>query len=350
MCLAKYMVAANTQVSRASYVAILKAKQGELLAVQATAPDRFIPLLEVVDPGRASSIARAWPHTGDVAWIQPINMSGVDDQDWADQIEDLFEQLRSANSAVVPVITPYEPVQTYAAVKTVTTADQRGIVLRVDCEEVLEESPGDLSVAIEATLSTCGVAIGDCDLVVDAGLVDGGPAVQSGVANASLAALPQIAAWRSIVVAFSAFPEQLSAHVPAASVRPIPRTDAAAYAHLVGRWTARPLVFGDYAVGVPTYADAPWSPIPNIRYAVDGEWIIHRATSKRNPSPQYIQLAVDVAAARYFAGAAFSPGDRYIADVASGVDGPGNAGSYLRAAMSRHFHVVLDALATRGAP
>lgn len=110
------------------------------------------------------------------------------------------------------------------------------------------------------------------------------------------------------------------------------------------------MTYADYGVGVPTYADAPWAPIPNIRYALDGEWRVHRAHRRRNPSPQYVALAQALAAADYFAGADFSPGDAYIADVASGSGGPGNAGSYLRAAMSRHFHVVLESLATRGAP
>jgi hypothetical protein len=134
------------------------------------------------------------------------------------------------------------------------------------------------------------------------------------------------------------------------SVGAVPRIDAASFAQLSRTWDRRSLTFADYGVGVPTYADVPFAPIPNIRYALDDEWRVHRAHERRNPSPQYVALAHDLASADYFAGAAFSPGDTYIADVASGSDGPGNAGSYLKAAMSRHFHVVLHSLATRGVP
>jgi hypothetical protein len=344
------MVAPNTPAPKPSYVATLKSKQGELLAVQTTAPGNFIPLLEVIEPLKVSGIARGWPHSDHVAWVQPINLGGVDDQGWADLISGMFTGLRKAGSAVVPVVTLDETPETYLAVRDVIAADRRGMVLRLDCEDALEETPADLLAAVDGVLSSCGVTPTDCDLVLDAGLVDGGVAVQSGAAGAGLAALPHIKAWRNVVTAFSGFPDVVGDRVQPSRVAPIPRTDAAAFNHLSTRWTQTPLVFSDYAVGVPTYADVKWSPIPNIRYAVRGEWIIHRAATRLNPSPQYIQLARDVAASPYFAGAAFSPGDRYINDVATGADGPGNAGSYLKAAMSRHFHVVLDSLATYGAP
>ncbi|WP_422936568.1 beta family protein [Sinomonas sp. P47F7] len=55
-------------------------------------------------------------------------------------------------------------------------------------------------------------------------------------------------------------------------------------------------------------------------------------------------------AAPYYSGPRFSPGDRQIIDVASGASGPGNATTHLRAAMSRHLHVVLFRLATHGEP
>jgi hypothetical protein len=65
------MVTPNTPAPQPSYAAILKSKQGELLAVQTTAPHNFIPLLEVIDPLKTPGIARAWPHSEHIAWVQP---------------------------------------------------------------------------------------------------------------------------------------------------------------------------------------------------------------------------------------------------------------------------------------
>ena len=344
------MVVANVPAPAPSYVAILKAKQGELLAAQTTPPDNFIPLFEVIEPSKSAAIARGWPHGDHVVWVQPINFAGMDDQGWADAVTDLFEDLRRSGTAAVPVITLDETVATRSAVRAILGMDARGLVLRLDCEEVLDATPASLQSAVGNVLADCGALANDTDVVLDAGLVSGGVAVQSGAAGAALAAIPYLSQWRNLSTAFSGFPELISDHVSPSSVGSIPRLDAAAFNHLASRFTQRSLVFADYGVGVPTYADAKWSPIPNIKYAVAGEWIIHRAATKLNPSPQYIQLAHDLVSAPYFSGAGYSPGDDYISAVATGGDGPGNAGSYLKAAMSRHFHVVLDSLATRGAP
>lgn len=344
------MVAPNTSLSTSTYVAILKAKQGELLALQTTPPDRFIPLLEVIEAGKSTAIARCWPRGGDVIWVQPLNYAGTEDDLWADATDELFAELRGAGTAAVPVLTLDETAESLAVLNGVVANDSRGMVLRLECEEVLEEDPPSLKIAIDAVLAAIGVSPVDVDLVLDAGLVSGGVAVQSGAASAALATLPYVSDWRSTVVAFSGFPELVGDVVAKSSVGAIPRTDAAAFNHLTSRWTTTPLVFADYGVGVPTYAEGGWSPIPNIRYAVRGEWMIHRAATKLDPSPQYVQLAKDLSTAPYFSGAGFSAGDAYIAAVATGGDGPGNAGSYLKAAMSRHFCVVLDSLATLGAP
>lgn len=321
------------------------------MPTQTTARTHFVPLLEVVDPSKCAAIARAWPHGDHVAWIQPINAEGQDAPTWAQSVRALFAQLDAQACAVVPVVTLDEDADTYATVKDIVAAEARGLVLRLDCEDALEEDSTAFGSRIDEVLRACAVAPTDCDLVVDAGLVDGGVAVQATAAATALSAVPHILQWRSLATAFSAFPTTgVSALVAVNSVGSIPRTDAAAFNHLVARWSKRPLTFADYGVGVPTYADAPWTPVPNIRYAIQGEWIVHRAATKTNPSPQYVQLAKDVTAAHYFRGAAFSDGDRYLSDVASGAGGPGNAGSYLRMAMSHHFAVVLDSLATRGAP
>jgi Beta protein len=132
--------------------------------------------------------------------------------------------------------------------------------------------------------------------------------------------------------------------------RDILREDAQSFASMVARGQDRSILYSDYAVGTPFYADVSWAPIPSIRYAVDDVWMIHRGTSKNDPTPQYIALAQALVSEPYYPGASFSPGDKYVADVASGVDGPGNAMTYVRMATSRHLEVVLSRLASLGVP
>lgn len=344
------MVHVSTALTNRNYVAVLKAKQGELLAIQSTAPGSFVPLLEVPAAEKAAAVVRAWPHTSDAIWIHSLNVTGIDDDVWANDVRQAFETLNSAGVAAVPVVTTNEDSSVLEVVRAVVARDKRGLVIRLDCEDALEAGRKGLTSDIDDVLNFSGAAVENCDLVVDAGLVHGGLAVQASVVSTVLSNLPRLSEWRSLVVAFSAFPELLGNVVARDTVGSIPRTDAAAFAHLTSNWNGRTLTYADYGVGVPTYADVPFSPIPNIRYALHGEWRVHRAHERRNPSPQYVALAQALAAEDYFGGADFSPGDAYIADVASGAGGPGNAGSYLRAAMSRHFHVVLNSLSTRGVP
>lgn len=344
------MVHVETAPDNRTYVAILKAKQGELLAIQTTPAESFVPLLEVPAAEKAAAVVRNWPHADDAIWIHPLNVTGFDDPAWAAQVQEMFQVLADGDRAAVPVVTTNEDGSVLTVVQTIVARDNRGLVVRLDCEDALEAGRHGLASDLDDVLAACNVTAENCDVVVDAGLVDGGPAVQASVVSMVLSNLPHMDRWRSLVVAFSAFPELISGLVAPGTVGSIPRTDSASFAHLASSWDIRQLTYADYGVGVPTYADAPWAPIPNIRYSVAGEWRVHRALRRRDPSPQYVALASQLAAADYFAGADFSPGDAYIASVANGSDGPGNAGSYLKAAMSRHFHVVLDSLATRGEP
>ncbi|WP_158607645.1 beta family protein [Flexivirga caeni] len=330
-----------------AYVPILKGKRAELDAVSGTPADKLVPLLEFLDPASvAAQLTRAWKHPDDVVWIQALNADGADDAAFATALTDMFNSLRSDFRAV-PVLTSTEEPATLAAFSRIAATDSRGVVLRIDVEELIDESI-DSTADITATLSAVGMPESEVDLVLDAGLLTGSATIQSAVALQAINELPHTN-WRTIVVAFSAFPEAIGNVVPKNTVVAIPRIDAAAFT-AVRRAAKLPLVYGDYAIGVPTYSDVAFTPIPNIRYASDAEWYIHRGRERANPSPQYRALARALVAAPYYSGAAFSPGDQQINDVATETSGPGNATTHLRAGMSRHLHLVLSRLASLGVP
>lgn len=330
-----------------AYVPILKGKAAELGAVSTAPRERLVPLLEFIDPLKApASLIKAWSTVEDAVWVQLINFEGVSDQQFGQQITDVFDQLRDEVCAV-PVITTTEESDTLAAIADAITEDARGAVLRIDVEDLID-SEVDAAADIASTIEQLSTSSAEVVLVVDGGTLTGTPTIQATVATQALRML-QIDAWRSVVMSFSAFPEQLGKVAAANTVTAIPRADAAAFT-IVRSTTELPLVYGDYAVGTPVYGAAPFAPIPNIRYAAGCDWQIHRAKTRKSPSSQYIALANDVVRAPYYDGASFSPGDSQISDVASGTGGPGNATTHLRAATSRHLHLVLSRLANLGAP
>lgn len=342
------MVNPNTAVPINAYVPILKGKMAEFGALETCTSGRVVPLVEVTNPESThKAILRSWTHPDDVIWIHSLNFGELDEADFAATIETLFANLRGEIPAV-PVITTSEGPDTLATIREIVSTDGLGLVLRIDVEDILDEAT-NTDADIAATLAELGLTPASTDLVVDAGLVDGAATVQAAVADQCLRRLPDLDQWRTVVVAFSGFPIPLSNVVPPSSVRAVPRTDAAAFT-ATKRLASRPVVFADYTLGSPNYDSVPFTPIPNIRYASGPEWIIHRAKERKGPGPQFRALAADIVAAAYFSGATFSPGDQQINDVATGVGGPGNPTTHLRAGISRHVHVVLERLATLGEP
>ncbi|WP_367156724.1 beta family protein [Clavibacter michiganensis] len=320
----------------------------ELGALETCTSSELVPLLEVLNPRAAvDSISRAWSRDADITWIHSLNFDDVAESEFADGIVSMFEELRE-NVRAVPVITVTEGAETLAAVARIVESDRRGVVFRLEAEDLLEEG-ADISSQLVATMQVLHVSYGEVDIVLDAGLVDGAPPVLAAVADQCLRAMPELTHWRNVVVAFSAFPNPVSTVVPVSSVGSVPRNEAPAFM-ATKRGISRELIYADYAIGTPTYASVPFAPIPNIRYASGASWQVHRAAQKKDPSPQYRQLAQDVVAAPYYSGPEFSPGDQQIENVSSGVSGPGNAMTHLRAGISRHLHVVLDRLATLGEP
>lgn len=342
------MVSPRTPLPPDAYVPILKAKRAELDAVSDAPSLKLVPLFEFLDPTTAKNLlARAWNNPDDVVWAQLLNADGLEDTAFASALTDLYDQLRKAAILAVPVITSTEEPDTLVAVASVLNADKRGVVLRIDVEDLIDENV-DSSADIAATLDKLGTSAREVDLVLDGGLLKGSATIQAAIVGQAIRELPHTK-WRSMVSAFSAFPESVGQVVPKESVVALPRIDAAAFV-LTRKSAAMPLVYSDYATGVPTYGGAAFTPIPNIRYASDTEWYVHRGRERANPAPQYRSLARDIIAAPYYSGASFSPGDQQINDVASEISGPGNATTHLRAATSRHLHLVLSRLATLGEP
>lgn len=345
---------ASSTFTSDSYVPILKCKQGELSALEAVNPtlrDRLIPLLEVRDGARqVAAIAAAWPDHSHTVFIHPLNVDGADEAEWTVMVTDLFDGLRSAGVAVVPVVTTDDSASVVSAIAAVVARDGRGVCIRLDAETLALAPSASISHELEQLRRALGLPEPDCDLVVDAGLVRDTLVARVTSSEAALRAIPTILAWRNVIVSFSAFPDRLADVAPSGAVTQLTREDALAFATLLARSPLRQLIFGDYGVGVPFYADIPWAPIPSIKYASADSWFIHRGATKANRSAQYVALATAVVGSAQFAGSGASSGDAYLSAVASGHAGPGNPTTYVRVATSRHMACVLDRLATLGVP
>lgn len=341
------MVSSLTTLPPDAYVPILKGKSAELGAV-ATAPrSRLVPLIEFIDLSKGpSALTKAWPSVNDVVWVQLLNLEGLEESQFDQQISDFFDTIRG-KVAAVPVLTTTEEPSTLLTIAKIISQDKRGAVLRIDVEDLIEselDTPADIS----STMDQLNIPRTEVTLVIDGGTLTGTPTIQASVATQALKSI-NVDDWLSVVLSFSAFPPELGKVAATDTVTAISRDDAKSFA-TVQNSTGLNLVYADYAVGTPLYGGAPFAPIPNIRYAANSHWKIHRGKQRKNPSQQYRDLANDIINATYYDGPQFSPGDKQISEVASQVSGPGNATTHLRAATSRHLHLVLSRLASLGVP
>ena len=163
---------------------------------------------------------------------------------------------------------------------------------------------------------------------------------------------------RKTIVAGSSALKTVSA-IPVNSTGQMVRGELALWAHLTQARLSSAAIMGDYGVIHPDFSDIVPSAHINgkIRYTSGRLTHIFRGHSLRidDRYDQYRVLASSVTANRIYAGSAYSYGDRYIFDCATGLGGTGTPGTWVLADQNHHLALVtsqiqrLLSLARRGA-
>lgn len=341
------MTSSSGSVGNLKYVPILKAKKGESDALSRTRAPNLTPLLEVMDTRKAlNEIPKAWPTDQGPIWVHVLDDPEDEFSDYPQSLTDFFNGLEET-MLPVPVVTPFEHHDVLNTYSTMSAVRENGITVRIDAEEMLDPNI-DINRDIQYALDVLGLLPNQVNLVLDGGLLTGSPRVQSALALQALHSLKS-KSWHEVVVAFSAFPQAVGNVAVKSSVTALAREDALAFNQTKAN-SPLEITYGDYGIGTPTYGQASYSPIPNLKYASGMEWKIHRGESRNDPSPQIRAIAKDIVQSSYFSGTDFSPADKMINDIASSASGPGNATTHVSIGMCRHFHVVLDRLSNLGEP
>src|SRR5207237_475493 len=92
-------------------------------------------------------------------------------------------------------------------------------------------------------------------------------------------------------------------------------------------------------------------PAPNIRYTIDNDWLIlkGRGAPRTEQDPPEIttpDLCRTLVGRNEFSGAAFSLGDGWISQCASGAGGNGNATTWTQMGTSHHLEFVRSQIAS----
>ncbi|MGK4591685.1 beta family protein [Amycolatopsis sp. w19] len=344
------------------YMPILKGRSGEFEALAHLArstASSLLPLIEAVPKsgtpeldiaGFVHKLRTDWP-LGEAVAVD-LNYPGADGQParW----EQLLKDARRYQVKVRPTVHFADDAPVLEVLRAAIATDRRGCCLRVDASE-LDENPRDLAIWGTDLMADLLVEPEEVDLVLDFGMLGDDRVVAHAAERAieHLEGLPWLDRWRSVVVAGGAFPKDLT-NVHPWVLTSLRRREVDLWAGLASRrqFFGRQPIFGDYGVGHPPHTpSAPATPSPNIRYAVDGHWMVLRGT-KKDPrgNEQYREICRAVSESPEFGGADLSWGDAIITKVVAEEVGPGNPQKWRAYGTSHHLEYVTSRLASLGAP
>ncbi|MFD0532440.1 hypothetical protein ACFQY7_00040 [Actinomadura luteofluorescens] len=352
-----------------AYVPILKAKKGETDALRnlTIPPVQMRPLLEVTpqEPkekdtaddvaakftARVTKFAKALRDDVPAEVVCAIDTALVDGADYAEQvwqpiIEVLTEQL--IPRAVRPVVRLTDSPGRLAQARAVISAFEDGGCLRL--EPVTRPlSVDEATTALEGLLSALGQVPQCMDLVIDLWAIsDDDDAQRACTAALAWLSWTDLNPWRSVAVASSAFPKDLTG-VPLDTVTPLLRRDADLWRQVRQHPDGQPVDFGDYAIAHPLLGKG-FRGYPNLRYTTGTRWQVwRRRTPEHLGNHRFCLICQSVLASEHWTGEACW-GDAQIALRAEECSSPGSTTDWRAFGTSRHLAVVTDRLARLGEP
>lgn len=338
------------------YVPILKGKRGDVWALRhlKNASRALItPLIEPVPPNPKQTeegqmqklikqLCQGWPAARffvDLLWRELA--PAVAGQH---VVEYFFDLARQNNLEAIPVTATGRNPAYQQSIRHVVQTDNRGLAIRLGLEDF--EVPGQVQQALNTLLGIMRLARNQVDLIVDLRSVFTVP--QPTIAQVSISEinqLPNIADWRTLIVAAGSFPPNLS-HLPQQAWSHIPRKEWISWRAVIGgnNPPARLPSYGDYTVGDP---ELPYSgPAPyaaNLRYSVDTDFFVWRGYPCRSHplgNGQMHLICQDLIGRQQYAGAQFSQGDAEIHQRATNLGSPGGPTEWRQWATNHYLELV----------
>jgi hypothetical protein len=296
------------------------------------------------------NLLRAWgtdrPLLVDLLWLGPEART----MDGQHHMAFMLQRAATASLKVIPVVSPGSDAEYRQSVRD--GQGGYGVGLRLTTGDLAGDSAADeirdLLGEVQSTPQTT-------DLLVD--LKDLNPASAAfNVVGAMgvLGAIPEIDEWRSIILAGCAFPQNLSEMQPASEKR-LPRAEWKVWSTVRKKGLARVPTFSDYGIAHP---DLPPALDPKLlrvsaqlRYTAAEDWLVYKERNIRDfGNEQFIKICKALVETEDYRGSAFSWGDGYIADRASGTDSrPGNPRMWRKVGTNHHLAMVVNQIASLAA-
>ena len=261
----------------------------------------------------------------------------------------IFSGLQQLGCAAVPVTGIERSLDYQKAVRRASTADKRGICLRVS---LLQASGANAKREIDRLLASLGTTPEGTDCVLDMEAPGSFEPIDGfvGALLAIVERLPYLRRWRTLTLMGTSFPETTASLQRGPQL--VPRHEWMAYKELVDRLRQAKLrlpTFGDYCIAHPKVLDIDpriMKPPATVRYTTDGAWYVVKGTNVRKDGfAQYRGLCSDVASSRHFT-RGLSKADMYIAQCALGEGATGNLTTWRWVGTNHHIEKVVFDIAS----
>lgn len=353
-----------TMPTKNRYLAVLKTKQGEMLALETLSSrvwGEFNPLFELLGDSRESSDDTESSLKETTKQLLDSSREGVlifvDFDNYgsakagSDAPPKILKDLESAGRHPMPVVSLSTPTVVLESLRERVMAS-RSACVRIYMDEMGKEAPSRINDLMESLK----LDPKHSHFVFDIEHV--GPQQIGSLTVALphvLSSVPYLNEWETFTLAGTGYPETLE--ISAGSSALIPRNEWKLWKELHEDLSSRVrrLDFGDYAVTHPVLVDFDgkiMSVSPKIVYTIEDAWIAYKGYSsqRKDFSEQTPGMCKALAARAEFEGVHFSDGDDFIVRCASGSAGPGNSASWKRVGTNHHVTFVAHQLANYPLP
>jgi hypothetical protein len=248
----------------------------------------------------------------------------------------VFQIAEAANLKVLPVVRTSYDDASLEQLRAVVVANERGYLLRVTPEVLLNPK------LIDNVVGALEISRAKIDFMLD--YRHHPMALATDVQQ-----VPHLDQWRSFITSSGVFPKTLT-HIPLHTWQDIQRNDWISWSVGVEGKLARKPIYSDYAMRAPGPPAEFGAPSVNLRYALDTRWLVHIGGKfAEGAAPEMHTMCDQLIARPEFCGSEFSAGDEEISRVADPDEGPGGPTQWLQWCLSHHIEFVVSQLSQSAA-
>lgn len=357
--------------SERHYIPILKGKEGELRALYYLDPSikkNLTPLIDVprrkIDPSTrkpkgdleshlfkkiqliAGNWGRKYPIFIDLFDINPGYRTSTGEH----YVDYLFKRLQEIKFQAIPTTGTDRDEDYQKSISNIINPNNREICIRLLDDDI--ESPIETYHTLKSLLKTLKITEEIVHLLLDFRDISIGEEQDSiNKAINFLRALPNINAWKSMIISSSGFPQTLGGVTPN-SKKKIPRTELKLRRLLLNQRANLPRIpiYSDYGICHPDHLD--FNPRTHkrsaaIRYTTEEDWLIIKGMNleKEPGQKQFLKLAKELCSHVDYYGPSFSHGDKFIEDCANNTRKSGSLTTWRMVGTSHHLTLVVEQLA-----